>query len=803
MKGKSTSAGLKLVAGFFIMFLLTGAFILFSYQSFGRLSESTEKMIQADRLYADLAGKDTELFTWTDTVDNLLTDSTNKGGAIETDDHKCAFGSWLYGNGRREASALIPSLEPLFRNIEKSHAQMHAAAIDIINSRDQDERKLDNILQDAKTEQQGWLNTIKDALLDEQNTLTGLQVDPTRCILGRWLYSDESRTLYLSDPEFAQLLTALDPLHKRLHGSIADIRKFLISGDRAGAVLYFKRAAEPVFRKTAAMIDQIMHRQNIDMGNFRPAGDIYVHDLLPALGDVRSLLDSVKNEVLKYTPSHKAFVTDAGRTKEYLGIAGFAVILFGLLIGYILFRIISSPGNRAYGSAPSPPDKGLSHEPAVQNMYQRTAREVNDLAGRAGKASGELVSVLEKMDHSVAGWLEKNNDSIKRLGRLQAPGAVVSDTHPLQVEIMSQIRESAGNIATVIAALSEAAEQSMNLESTGEINAGQEGSSVVAEKLSMLVESVKEISEQANLLSLNASIEAARSGSQGKGFAILADEMGKLAENSVATARDISHFIKHLSWAPGTGNESGFVMRMNLTASGESLPTMRGDVDGAVCSPATLAALGREIEELTERLEVITTNSTGLIAELTTGLGAIEKDLASSARESTAAVESVMQAKENARLLNNSLKEIKAKTTGMKDMAPKSIGESEKAPVNMADELKATETAAEENTGKLNEEKIFPQGKEHIQEEETIMQPPLDREAEDISGTDGKEEMDPALAATWYHKPPGTLQESGTAPAKETETTAPRSNKPLQGSGADAQLKGKLKKAMAKYGRKH
>ena len=266
---------------------------------------------------------------------------------------------------------------------------------------------------------------------------------------------------------------------------------------------------------------------------------------------------------------------------------------------------------------------------SASQQLQTTARQIAGGTEEVASQTGTVVTASEEMaatSSDIARNCNRAAESSKKTSDSATKGSsVVKQT----IQGMSRISERVKQSAKTVENLGARSEQ------IGEI-----------------VGTIEDIADQTNLLALNAAIEAARAGEQGRGFAVVADEVRALAERTTKATKEISDMIRNIQ------NET----RSAVLAMEEGV----GEVErGSVCSEES----GRALEEILEQINEVTSQihqiataadeQTATTNEITNNIHQMTAIVQETARGANDTASASMQLSENAQLLQKLVSEFK------------------------------------------------------------------------------------------------------------------------------------------------
>ncbi len=415
--------------------------------------------------------------------------------------------------------------------------------------------------------------------------------------INRISYTDESfKQLIMGNVENAMLAKDLDILYLN---QTREINNYLLTGDDSYLVQYedtLKEANETIKAMQEAFVTPEEKETVNQLAAFQLRYDEIVRKAVAfkKAGNEEGYINLLNTSGKTVTNVFRAKIVELDQIQEkvvFSGIESLGVAvnktkllvlligIFSFIIGIALALIISRAISKPIRQASEAIQKVAEGDLQVQPLKVKTKDEVEDLAHSFNIMVQDLREVVGKVYESsssvaasseqLAASAEQSTSASEQVSRMTQSSAEGNERQEGQFkELMNAIHNLNSDIQKVADNSKEMLELTDNTSLltlkgeafidhvVGQMNLIQKSVMKASNsihslrdrsnEISQITKIITDVAEQTNLLALNAAIEAARAGEHGKGFAVVADEVRKLAEESKRSASQITTMINHI-----------------------------------------------------------------------------------------------------------------------------------------------------------------------------------------------------------------------------------------------------------------
>ena len=255
----------------------------------------------------------------------------------------------------------------------------------------------------------------------------------------------------------------------------------------------------------------------------------------------------------------------------------------------------------------------------ITDSINDTNRAVEEMAKGTASLATETDIVNDKV-HKLGDVIDVENDEMNKLGT--------------SVDTMMQFSNGASDSIRKLYEISEVTTDAIQV-----VSDQTKQTSDSALHINEMVEIIKDMASQTNLLSLNASIESARAGEAGRGFAVVAEEIRKLAEKSAESAAGIEIVVNELTSNVEVSTERMQEVMANVAEQKKQLKETKDAFDNLYKEISTVDDVAKEISRQTDILNELKV----VVSDSVSNLSSVVEENSASAEETSAGMQVVAE----------------------------------------------------------------------------------------------------------------------------------------------------------------
>ncbi len=304
-----------------------------------------------------------------------------------------------------------------------------------------------------------------------------------------------------------------------------------------------------------------------------------------------------------------------------------------------------------------------------EQVMRSTIKNIGGVALQLSASTDELSQASENFSGNAQNQAASAEEITSTIEEISAGMDNVARSAEYQMESMNSLSNRMGQLSGIIHEMAEKVRSSQNIANDISLNAEKGGASIreisnsmikidgSSKEVTNIVKIITDISEQINLLSLNAAIEAARAGEAGRGFAVVADEISKLADRTAASIKEIDNLIKTNEQEIEKGSitvEESVTMIGSIIQGIESVAGAMDDISGymnrQIESNEMVNKEADIVKERSEEIRVATEQQKTAVNEIVRSISNINdltQSIASGSEEMTGNIEELVAMAEN------------------------------------------------------------------------------------------------------------------------------------------------------------